>query len=88
MIAEIKGDRKDVEAGVGLLAGVDTVDASAENGWVTLTVNPKAGEDLREAIFRLAHDKGWSLREIRREGGSLEDFFVKVTAEQISRRND
>ena len=87
VIAEIKGDRKEVEAGVRSLAGVGSVNASAENGWVKLTVNPQEGKDLREAIFRLAHDKGWSLREIRREGGSLEDFFVKVTAEQMTRRN-
>ena len=64
-----------------------SVDANAENGWVKLTVNSQQGTDVREDIFQLVHAKGWSLREIRREGGSLEDFFVKVTAQQVSRRS-
>lgn len=85
VIAEIKGDREEVVAGVGSLAGVESVDANAENGWVKITVNPQQGKDVREEIVQLVHGKGWSLREIRREGGSLEDFFVKVTAEQASR---
>ena len=32
--------------------------------------------------FKLASAKGWSLREMRREVASLEDFFIKITAEQ------
>jgi ABC-2 type transport system ATP-binding protein len=86
VIAEIKGDRAEVEKGVGSLSGVSSVDAEAEDGWVRLTVNPKDGIDVREDIFRLVSDKSWSLREMRRDAGSLEDFFVKVTAEQLGRR--
>ena len=33
-------------------------------------------------IAKLAHSKGWALRELRDEAGSLEDFFVHVTYEQ------
>ncbi len=75
-----------MEKGAGSLSGVSGVDAEAEDGWVRLTIHPQDGKDVREDIFRLVNDKNWSLREIRRDGGSLEDFFVKVTAEQLGRR--
>jgi len=86
VIAEIKGEQADVEKGVAGISGVRGVEAHAEDGWVRLTVNPQDGTDVREDIFRLVNDKGWSLREIRHDGGSLEDFFVKVTAEQLGQR--
>ena len=44
--------------------------------------HPHNGADVREDVFKLAADKGWTLREMRREVASLEDFFVKITAEQ------
>ena len=87
VIAEIKGNREEIVAGVGSLAGVSSVEANSENGWVKLTVNSQQGKDVREDIVQLVHGKGWSLREIHHEGGSLEDFFVKVTAEQVSRQS-
>ena len=33
-------------------------------------------------INKLATSKDWTLREIRQEGATLEDFFVQVTAKQ------
>jgi ABC-2 type transport system ATP-binding protein len=86
VIAEMRGPLDDVEKGVGGLEGVQSVEATALDGWVRLAISPKPDRDIREDIFRLTADKGWSLREIRREGGTLEDFFVKVTAQQQDHR--
>jgi ABC-2 type transport system ATP-binding protein len=86
VIAEMRGPLGDVEKGVGGLEGVQSVEATSLDGWVRLAVSPKPDRDIREDIFRLTADKGWSLREIRREGATLEDFFVKVTAQQQDRR--
>jgi len=85
VIAEMRGPRDEVEKGVSALAGVQSVEATSVDGWVRLAVSPKPDHDVREDIFNLTASKGWSLREIRREGASLEDFFVKVTAEQPER---
>jgi len=82
VIAEMRGPKDDVEKSVRALDGVSAVEAVARDGWVRLAVDPKPERDVREDIFRLTTDKGWSLREIRREGATLEDFFIKVTAQQ------
>ena len=63
------------------IGGVQNVELSAHNGWVKLSVVAKPDADVREDIFNLMMSKGWPMRELRREGATLEDFFVKVTAE-------
>lgn len=82
VIAEMRGPAGEVEESISALDGVQNVEATSADGWVRLAVSPKPHHDVREDIFRLTASKGWSLREIRREGATLEDFFVKVTAEQ------
>lgn len=86
VVAELKADRADVEQATNNVAGVEQVTVSASepgsNGWVRLAVSAKSGTDVREELFKLSKEKGWSLRELRREGATLEDFFIKVTAEQ------
>ncbi len=82
VIAEMRGPEREVEKSVRSLDGVEKVEASSQDGWVRLAVEPKTDRDIREDIFRLTTDKGWSLREIRREGATLEDYFVQVIAEQ------
>jgi len=61
---------------------VQGLEVSSADGWVRLAVQPKPEQDVREELFKLANLKGWSLRELRREGATLEDFFVQVTAQQ------
>lgn len=85
VIAEMRGPKDDVEKGVSGLDGVQSVEASSQDGWIHLTVQPKPQRDIREDLFRLTQRNGWSLREIRIEGATLEDFFVQVTAQQTDR---
>jgi ABC-2 type transport system ATP-binding protein len=60
--------------------------AAAEEGeWTRLTIQGEATADIRPEVFKLAAEKGWQLRELRREVGSLEDFFVQITYEQSVR---
>ena len=85
VVAELKGPEPDIVAGTQAIGGVDKVDVAASNGWVRLTIKPKPGADIREDLFQLTATKGWTLREMRRERATLEDFFVQVTAEQKNR---
>ena len=82
LIAEIKGASAEIEAGINALDGVGSVKVQAADGWNRLTIETNGEADVREDIFKLSSAKGWALREMRREVASLEDFFIKITAEQ------
>ena len=82
VVAEMRGPPEEIESSARSLEGVLNVEVSSSDGWVRLAIEPKPEHDVREGIFRLTSSKGWSLRELRREGASLEDFFVQVTAQQ------
>jgi ABC-2 type transport system ATP-binding protein len=58
------------------------VTAAEDGDWTRLSIQGEATADLRPEVFKLAAEKGWQLRELRREVGSLEDFFVQITYEQ------
>jgi ABC-2 type transport system ATP-binding protein len=56
--------------------------ADAGGGYVRYLVKAGNGEDVGEAIFRLAVEKSWKLNELRRETLSLEDIFLKLTTKE------
>ncbi|GIK15680.1 MAG: multidrug ABC transporter ATP-binding protein [Planctomycetota bacterium] len=82
LIAEMKGPAEEIRRGVSAIAGVKKVDVEGRDGWQRLSIEAGDGEDVREPIFALSAARGWTMREMRREVASLEDFFVKITAEQ------
>lgn len=82
LIAEIKGRDGEVIAAVKQIAGVTGVEAQNVDGWCRLKIESRPGADLREDVVKTAGGRGWALREIRREVASLEDFFVKIVAQQ------
>jgi ABC-2 type transport system ATP-binding protein len=82
LIAEIRGPQQEVHAAVTSLEGVQRVACVLNNGWNRLTIESAHGQDPREAISRLAAKREWGLRELRLEVGSLEEYFVQITAQQ------
>ena len=58
------------------------METSRSGNWTRLTISGDAEADLRSEVFKLASDKDYQMRELRREVGSLEDFFVQITYEQ------
>jgi ABC-2 type transport system ATP-binding protein len=82
LIAEIAGPASDVAGALKDLAGVKRVDCQSVNGWNHLLIETNKERDPREDIVRLAAKRNWALREIRLEHGSLEEFFVEITARQ------
>ena len=78
LIAELKGPEADVRTGLSKLAGVKDIDIASSNGWTRVALS--TSNDLREAVYTLSTERGWPIRELRREVASLEDFFVKVVA--------
>jgi ABC-2 type transport system ATP-binding protein len=68
--------------GLRALPGVAAVDeGGVRDGRVRATVSAARDDDLRPAVFRLAAERGWTLYELRQEGGSLEELFRQLTAD-------
>ncbi len=64
--------------------GVDGVEPAAEvaQGSERFTVSCRAGFDARGPIFHKAAASGWTLLELSRDSISLEDVFIKLTADE------
>ncbi len=88
LTAEINGPDGDVKKALSAVKGVKSVHSEADIGWLRLTIDTNSKSDPREDIFKLVKDKGWSLREIRLEVGSLDEFFVQITAQQAASRKE
>ena len=78
LIVELKGPQAAVTKALRKLAGVTDVRAEPQDGWTR--ANVAAQRDVREEVAKLAAEKGWALRELRRDIATLEDFFVKIVA--------
>jgi ABC-2 type transport system ATP-binding protein len=78
LIVELKAPQAAATERLRKLAGVKDVRSEAHDGWTRATVATQ--RDVREEIFKLATEQGWSLRELRRDIATLEDFFVKIVA--------
>ena len=79
LIVEIKGSENEIATALQSMKGITNVQCTLQGNWVQAAVTTEG--DQREAIYRLAAEKNWALRELRREVASLEDFFVKIVAQ-------
>ena len=87
LVAEIQAPQDALVSAVKQLAGVKQVDASAVDGWNRLRIESDTGKDVRADIAGLSAKNNWGLRELRMEVGSLEEFFVQMTAESAGARS-
>jgi ABC-2 type transport system ATP-binding protein len=81
VIAELRGNGQQMRKDIAGLGGVRNVELQEQDGWNRLLIET-SGKDVREDVSQMAARKGWNLREIRLEVGSLEEFFVQVVARQ------
>ena len=83
IIAEISGGEQDqLVRGIGQIPGVSDVTAEPRDTWTRLTISHAPQDDLRADVAKWTAEKNYKLRELRREVGSLEDFFVQITYQQ------
>jgi len=64
------------------LHGVTRVTVSADGGVTTFRVETAPGLDLREEIAQTAVRRNWTLRELKLQQTTLEEFFIQKVAEQ------
>ena len=67
IVAEIAAGEAELNEVFSQLPGVDQFDVSASDGeFHRCALTPRDGYDLRPAIFALARERGWMLRELTR----------------------
>jgi hypothetical protein len=76
---EVRGAADQVRGALNALPGVEGVDVLQNGPVCKLNVRAKATVELREQIAATIAQRGWALREMRAEGASLEEFFVRIT---------
>jgi ABC-2 type transport system ATP-binding protein len=76
--AAFKGEVAAREA-LGELPGAVAVEETSGEEETRVRVECSEGADISEEVFHLAVARGWVLRELTREGLSLEDVFVRLT---------
>lgn len=83
---QLSGDAATIEPALTRLPGVARVSRQGHvNGFSSYEVEARAGADVREAIFRLAVEQRWVLRELSQTHASLEDVFIHLTThEEVS----
>ena len=84
VLVECRAPADRVTAVLGGVAGVGTVEILSNGDYTTAALRPAGGTDVREAVAAAVAGQGWPLREIRLEAATLEEFFVRVTADQAA----
>lgn len=77
---EIIAPAEALTAALEALVGVRRIERTDLGGGAhRVRIDPEPGRDLREAVARLALERGWLVRELRPERPSLEELFVRYT---------
>jgi len=80
IVAEIAASAAELREVLSQIPGVEALDVSASEGeFQRCAITPHNGYDLRAAVFALARERGWILRELTRSRHSLEDIYVQIT---------
>jgi ABC-2 type transport system ATP-binding protein len=78
---EVHGEPGAIEVALKQLPGVARVSVvGRSNGFAAFDI--EAPTDLREAIFRLAVERQWRLRELSQLEATLEDVFIHLTTHE------
>lgn len=78
---EVDGPRELVRERLAAIPGVISVaDGAGMPGEAVFVVESPRGRDVRSEVFQLAAQQKWDLRELRRQGMTLEEVFMRVVA--------
>jgi ABC-2 type transport system ATP-binding protein len=81
IVVEVKTDTPDaLAAELKTIEGVVDITMETAGSWQRLVLNVET--DVRARVGEMLTGKGLTIRELRRESGSLEDFFVQITYRQ------
>ena len=84
-VVEAKADAVRLKGVLKAVAGVASVEVEPlAEGWVRGRVHTEDDADRRESLAAAVISNGLPLRELHHERGSLEAFFINITAEQAT----
>jgi len=80
---ELKASKEEVEETFSQTSWISSFTfIEEENGKIRYALKGKDGDDIRESLFYLVRDKGWTLFELYREKATLEEVFLELTTEE------
>ncbi len=79
-VVEAEGDG--VAEGLATLHGVSSHHVEPVENRVRVHLQVAGDDELRPAIFRMAQERSWTLWELHRERGTLEEVFRNLTSER------
>ena len=83
VVAEVKTDTPDaLTTQLKAIEGITDVACESAGSWQRFILTGQGDADFRSQVGALLASEGLALRELRRESGSLEDFFVQITYRQ------
>lgn len=81
---EVRGPAEEIRSELAKLPGISRMDHWENDGISQFSIMTENNLDIREDLFLLVSRKGWVLRELKREGASLEEIFVQITTKEES----
>ncbi len=82
---QLRGEAEAIEPALRQLPGVANVTLEQRtDGIVSFAVEAAGETDVREAIFHLAAERRWPLRELTAASASLEDVFIQLTTQEAA----
>jgi len=82
---QLRGEPQAMAEALRRLPGVSGVSvAGSDEGFEVFDVETAAGAEIREAIYRLAVERNWTLRELSQTAASLEDVFIHLTTHETT----
>lgn len=87
VVVEVNAELKTVQSRLSAMKQVQAVETSPADSdpashWVRAVLTPMEGADIRQAVAGEVRAAGWPLRELRLLAGTLEDYFIRITAQQ------
>lgn len=80
---ELKAEPTEVEREFKSVPWIETYQLVGEHdGYYRWAVRGYSGTDIRESLFKLVTEKGWTLLELWRERATLEEVFLQLTTEE------
>jgi ABC-2 type transport system ATP-binding protein len=75
----------EMERALAMVQGVAAVRREdVGGGWTQWVVTPKGGADPREALHATVVQRGWPMREMRRQMATLEELYVRIIAGEVA----
>jgi gliding motility-associated transport system ATP-binding protein len=79
---EMEAPEADAVASLNKVQGVQKVRVESRDSYIRFAIDARSGSDANETIGRMAAKKRWPVRVLRTSRPTLEEVFIRLTAEE------